>query len=899
MTIRNLNYLFKPTSIAVVGASDRPGSIGAVLMENLLGAEFQGPVMPVNPRHQEIAGRPVSRCVASLPETPDLALIASPPHSVPNVIEDLATRGTKAAIVITAGLRDGHGAMDGRLCRALQEAARPALLRVVGPNCVGLLVPGSRLNASFAHLQAKPGGLAFVAQSGAVVTSILDWATPRGIGFSHLISLGDMIDVDFGDMLDYLASDSRTRAILLYMEAVTHPRKFLSAARAASRMKPVLVVKAGRHPEGARAAATHTGALAGSDAVYDAAFRRAGMLRVIGLDELFDAVEILALCRPPKGDRLAIVTNGGGMGVLAADAVIDCGSRLATFADETIRSLNRVLPATWSHGNPVDIIGDATGERYAATLEQLWGDQGIDAILVLNCPTAVSSQMDAAQAVIDQVAGRPAPPVVAGWVGGDLASQARRRLEEHGIPAYETPGKAVRAIRYLVDYARSQKALMETPPSVPEAFSPRTDLARKLIQQALDEGRNWLGEAEAKSVVAAYGLPVVPTRTARTSDEAATIAAEIGHPVALKILSPDITHKSDVGGVALNLPTGSIVRETAERMIARIRGAQPKARLQGFTVQAMVNRPNAYELIVGVQDDPQFGPVILFGQGGVAVELLDDSALSLPPLNMGLARELVDRTRIGRLLRGFRNRPAVDLDALALSLIRIAQIAVDLPQVIELDVNPLLADEHGVVALDARIRVAEPAKPGVERLSIRPYPKELESEVRLANGRSLLLRPILPEDEISLQQWFLQLDPETIRMRFFLPMKVLDHVQAARFTQIDYEREMALVLTEVGIPGKARLYGVVRLAADPDNERAEFALVVVREMTGLGLGIVMLRRIVDYARERGISEVWGDVLRENHAMTRLCEAFGFERRPVPDEPELIRVTLRFKDCPDA
>lgn len=897
MTVRNLEYLFKPRSVALVGASNRPESVGSVLATNLLGAGFNGPVLLVNPKHDTIQGERSYPDVAALPECPDLGIVCTPPETVPQLVDALARRGTKAAIVISAGFGERQDARGRQLRQAVLDAARPTLLRVVGPNCLGIMVPGAGLNASFAQLNPNPGHLAFVAQSGAIVTSVLDWAHPQGIGFSHLVSLGDMADVDFGDMLDYLANDRGTRAILLYIEAVTHARKFMSAARAAARMKPVLVVKAGRHAEGARAAASHTGALAGADAVYDTAFRRAGMLRVLGLDELFAAVEVLALGQRPRGDRLAILTNGGGIGVLATDALIDHAGRLAELAPQTVANLDAVLPPTWSKGNPIDIIGDATGERYAAALEALWQDKGIDAILVLNCPTAVASAGEAAQAIIETSARHTSaratsagPALLTCWVGEQSAREARRALVEHAIPTYTTPSLAVRGFMYLVDYFRSQEALMETPPSIPEMFTPDAGRARIPVDRAISERREWLTEPEAKEVCAAYGIPVVATRTARSPEEAASIAADIGGPVALKILSKSIVHKSDLGGVVLDLAGPRAVREAAAAMQERIAQTRPDVILDGFTVEPMVHRPGAHELIVGAVTDPQFGPVVLFGHGGTAVELLDDKALGLPPLNMRLARELISRTRVGRLLEGFRDRPPSNLDAIALTLIRTAQLVIDFAEVVEFEINPLLADDYGVMALDARLRVAPASVSASERLSIRPYPKELEEDVPLGDGRTLLLRPILPEDEASLQTWFTQLDPESIRLRFFVPKKTLSHVQAARFTQIDYDREMALVLTRHGTPGRTPIYGVVRIGADPDNEEAEYAIIVDREMTGLGLGIVLMRRIIDYAQNRGIKKIVGDVLRENTTMLKLCEVFGFTKSAVEDSHDVVRVS---------
>ena len=895
MSIRNLEFLFKPKSVALIGASKKPSSVGVVLAHNLFRAGFEGPIMPVNPKHDAIEGVLAYPDIASLPVTPDLAVISTPPDSVPGIIAELGARGTRAIVVITAGFGESTETHGRELQQALLDAARPHLVRIVGPNCLGVMVPGVGLNASFAHVHPKSGRLAFVAQSGAMVTSVLDWAHSRGIGFSHLVSLGDMSDVDFGDMLDYLANDPNTSAILLYMEAVAHARKFMSAARAASRMKPVLVVKAGRHAEAARAVASHTGALAGSDAVYDAVFRRAGILRVFSLGELFDAVETLAMTRPPKGDRLAILTNGGGMGIIATDALMEQGGRLAELSSETLAKLNELLPAIWSHGNPIDIVGDASPSRYSDALSVLCEDKGVDAVIVLNCPVlAVGSCTEAARAVVETVTSKEGTPVLTSWVGNGSTHDARRMFAEHRIPTYDTPGRAVRGFMHLVRYRHSRETLMETPASIPEEFSPDTGRARAPVEKALAEGRLWLTEPEAKEVLSAYAIPVVETRVALTPWEAAAVAGEIGGPVALKILSPDLTHKSDVGGVALDIVGLTAVRETATTMMEHAAKVQPQARLTGFVVQPMVSRAGGYELIVGIMEDAQFGPVILFGHGGTAVEVVNDKALGLPPLNMQLAHEMMGRTRICGLLRGHRMLPAANLDAIALTLIKVAQLAIDVPEIAELDINPLLADEHGVIALDARIKVERTTRTGADRLAIRPYPKELEENVPLGDGRALLLRPIRPEDEPSLHATFAKLTPEEIRFRFFVPMKTLSHLMGARFTQLDYDREMALILTERGIPGKTEIFGMVGISADPDNERAEYALLVRRDMTGMGLGVFLMRRIIDYARSRGIGEIFGDVLYDNATMLKLCRVIGFTQTMVLDDPTIVRVTLKLQ-----
>jgi acetyltransferase len=892
VSVRNLEFLLGPKAIALVGGGKIGSSVAAVLARNLFNGGFDGPVMPVDPGHRVIGSVLAYPDIDSLPVTPDLAVISSAAEEVPGLIAQLGERGTRAAVVVSAGSGEAPERRARELQQAMLDAARAHRMRLLGPNCLGVMVPGIGLNASFSHIAPVPGRLAFVAQSGAIVTSVLDWAHSRSIGFSHLVSLGDMADVDFGDMLDYLANDPSTQAILLYVEAVTNARKFMSAARAAARMKPVLVVKAGRYAEGARAVASHTGVLAGVDAVYDTVFRRAGMLRVFTLEELFDAVEILAVAHMPRGDRLAIVTNGGGMGVLATDALADGRGRLAELSGPTRSKLDQALLGGWSRANPVDLMGDASAQQYVAAVQTLTEDKGVDALLVIHCPTGLAAGTEAARAVVETVEGQLGPPLLTSWVGERTALAAREMFAAHRIPSYVTPEQGVRAFMYLVRYRRSQEMLTETPPSVPQDFSPDRESVRAAVERALGEGRSWLTEPEAKDILAAYGIPVVPARVARTPEEAAAVAAEIGVPVALKILSPDIQHKSEVGGVALDLHGPGAVRDAAAAMHQRIRDRAPDARLDGFTVAPMVRRPGAYELIAGVTADAQFGPVVLFGHGGTAAEVVDDKALGLPPLNMHLAHEIISRTRIHRLLKGYRGMAPARLDAIALTLIQVAQLVIDVAEIVELDVNPLLADEYGVVALDARIEVAPATGLAADRLAIRPYPSELEETIPLGDGRTLLLRPIRPEDEPSLQAAFAKFTPDEIRQRFFVPMKTLSHVTAARFTQIDYDREMALILTEPGIAGKTDIYGVVGLNADPDNERAEYAIIVRGDMTGMGLGIVLMRRIIDYARSRSIREIYGDVLHDNVTMLKLCRALGFSAAALPDDPSIVRVTLR-------
>jgi acetyltransferase len=888
MSVRNLEKLFDPRSLALIGATDRSGSVGAVVLRNLRRAGFRGEIMLVNRHRQTLDGMPVYPEVAQLPRTPDLAVIATPAGTIPALADALARRGTRAAIVLSAGFGE-TGAAGRALQQAALDAARPHLLRLVGPNCVGVIVPRIGLDASFSHLAPQDGDIAFVSQSGAMVTAMLDWAAPRGIGFSYVVSLGDMADVDFGDMLDYLAADPRTRAILLYIEGITRGRKFMSAARAAARAKPVLVLKAGHSPAGAVAAASHTGVLAGSDVACDAAFRRAGMLRVAGMAELFDAAQTLALTGAQQGDRLAVLTNGGGAGVLATDALAIAGGRLAELSQETRERLDRVLPPNWSRGNPVDIIGDAPGERYAAALAALLADPGIDALLVLNCPTALAEPEAAAEAVIATVAAA-SPEVLRGrnifsaWLGEHAAAPARRRFATARIASYETPEAAVSGFFHRVAYQRNQAQLMQTPPLRPDPFEPDAARVEAILGNAVRRGRSWLDPAEAAAVLAAYGIPQPAARHAVDAEEAAVVAAAIGFPVALKIRSPDISHKIDIGGVVLDLTDAAQVRAEAEALLARVERARPDARIDGLLIQQMVRRPAAIELLVGIATDPVFGPVVVFGQGGVAVEIVADSAAALPPLNLLLARDQMAQTRVWRLLQAYRGRPAAAIDSVAEVLIRVGQLAAEQALIRELDINPLLADAAGVVALDARIRVAAAGEDAV-RLAIAPYPGDLQRIAVARDGTAVAMRPVRPEDAPLLHDLAAHMSAEDLRLRFFTPVRGLTPAVAARLTQIDYDREMALLAEHGGTA-----LGVAHYFADPDRLRAEYAIAVRTDWHGRGVGYLLLTRLLDIARERGIGAVTGEVLRENRPMLEMCRELGFTLQTDHDDPALVRVS---------
>jgi len=877
MSIRNLDRMFRPGSVAVIGASDTPNSVGAALMRNLMRGGFAGPVYPVNPHAKTVHGIAAYANVAGLPSPPDLAIIATPPDSVPPLVAELGQRGTRAAVILTAGF--GELAAGKERAAQLLQAARPQLLRIVGPNCLGIAVPGIGLNATFAPAAPLPGNIAFLTQSGAMATTVLDWARPRGIGFSAVVSMGDMSDVDFGDLLDYLALDATTRAVLIYAEAVTQARKFMSAARRTARIKPVIIVKGGRAAAGARAAASHTGALAGADVVYDAAFRRAGMLRVSEVEELFDAAATLSRMSQPAGDRLAIVTNGGGAGVLATDRLVEEGGQLAPLGPDTIGKLDAVLPPTWSRANPVDIIGDADAARYAHAVEILLADPDVDALLVSYCPTSVVPSGDAAQGLIDGMArsrGADGKNVFACWMGDENVRAGRVRLAAAGVPDYETPERAVRAFMYLVRYRQSQKLLLETPSSVKPRPQDDVRRAQAIVRTTLADGREWLDPAEVAAFLGCYGIPFARTEAVATSEEAAGIAAGIGAPVALKIRSRDVVHKSDIGGVALDLATVQEVRAAADAMNERVARALPEARREGFVVQEMIRRPGAYELIAGVTSDPTFGPVILFGHGGTAVEVVRDKSLELPPLNTVLARAQIERTRIAALLKGYRDRPAADIDGVVNVLIQLSRIVADHAEIVEIDINPLLCDARGVIAVDGRIRVGAAGAPEHGRFAIRPYPQEFESTLDAGGGR-FAVRPIRPEDEPALRRFADAVDVGDLWHAFFAPLRVRTHETAARLSQIDYDREMTLVAWE-----GERIAGLARATADPDFDSAECAVIIRTDLREHRLATRMIESLSAVLAAQGARRAILIFPERQTRIVNLARELGFEIGPAGD-----------------
>lgn len=894
-----LDAFFKPTSVAVVGASVTPGSVGSILMRNLLQNPFGGVVYPINPKRKAVHGVYCYPSLMEVPEAVDLAVIATPAATVPATIEQCVARGVPAAIVISAGFSE-LGAQG----RALEKQIRDIALgrmRIVGPNCLGIIHPSSGLNASFASSMARPGRVALLSQSGAICTSILDWARERNVGFSSFVSVGTMLDVDFADLIDYFGDDPHTRSIVLYMESVGDVKKFVSAARAVARSKHVIVVKAGRHEAGAKAAASHTGALAGSDAVFDAAIRRAGVLRVTTIPDLFNMAEILAHQPPPRGPSLAIITNAGGPGVMATDALMLGGGQLAPLQQATIDALNQVLPPFWSHGNPIDVLGDAAPQRYKQAVEICAKDPSAHGLLILLTPQAMSDPTETARqlAPFGKLEGKP---VLASWMGGADVREGRRILSEAGIASFDSPEAAIKAFMHMVQYRRSQELLYEQPAALPEDWQPNQARVRTLIEQVRTSGRTLLTEYEAKELLACYGIPTVPTTNAQFADQAVIEARKFGYPVVLKLWSEVITHKTDAGGVMLNVADDDGVRaafarikENAARYMeghsaaaGATRALNEENAFLGVTVQPMV-RVKGYELIVGSSIDVQFGPIILFGAGGVLVEVFQDRALGLPPLNRTLARRLMERTQIFKALQGIRGQKPIPLGDLETLLVRFSYLLCDFRDIQEIDINPLLASPDGLVALDARVLLT-PADGPKARLTIEPYPNQHTAAWKLPNGNDVVVRAIRPEDEKLIENLHGSLSEQSIRMRFFSMVKTLSRDSLIRLCHLDYAREMALVAERKGGTGQPELIGVSRYYMNPQTRSAEFAVLVSDAYQGQGLGQHLMERLVVVARERGVKQLNGSVLRENRRMLALATDLGF-RETKSNEPGVVEVAL--------
>jgi acetyltransferase len=885
-----LTPLFEPGSVAIVGASEKSGKVGAVLLSNMLAAGYRGTLFAVNPKYGSVRGVPCYASVGKLPARVDLAVIATPAPTVPGVIDECGRAGVRAAVVITAGFSEA-GPEGAKLERALLENARRHGVRLIGPNCLGILRPELGLNATFARGTAIPGSLGLVSQSGAVCAAMLDWAAPNKIGFSSVVSLGGSSDIDFGEIIDYLANDAKTEHILLYIEGIRDARRFLSSLRAAARVKPVIVMKVGRHPAGSRAAFSHTGAIVGTDDVFDAAVRRAGVVRVASIGQLVAAAQALASRVRPQGDRLAVVTNGGGPGVMAADRAADLGLPLAELSAVTVEALRQTLPAGWSQGNPIDLNGDADSARYRAAVSACLADEAVDGVLTILTPQAMTEAEQTARAVVEAARGA-AKPLIACWMGEASIGAARKLLQEASIPVFRTPDPAVEMFAHLAAFYRNQRSLLQTPGPLAHQAAPDVRGARAVIESAVAEGRKLLSETESKALLAAFHVPIAQTVLAHSARDAMLMAQEIGFPVAMKIDSPDITHKSDVGGVRLNLAGAEAVRSAYQEMLEDVGRKRPQARLSGVTVEPMIVRSNGRELMVGVLRDSVFGPAITFGAGGTAVEVHRDRAVALPPLNAFLAADMIRGTRVFKLLGAFRKMPPVDMRSLESVLLRVSEMVCELPWIEELDINPLIVDDQGAVAVDARVIVRDlpPVRSRYAHMAIHPYPTELMTTWRLADGSSVNLRPIRPEDAEMEQEFVKNLSANSRYFRFMNTVRELTPTMLMRFTQIDYDQEMAFVaVREEG--GREVEIAVARYATNPDGQTCEFAVVVADSWQCKGLGRRILELLIEVARSRGLKAMVGHILSGNQPMLALCGKLGFRISDSPEDAGMKRAVL--------
>jgi acetyltransferase len=892
MVTTYLDKIFNPKSVAVIGASDEEGSVGHALMKNFLESDFKGKVYPVNIRKTEILGLKAYQTVEQIPEPVDLAVIATPAKTVPEVVEQCGKAGIKGIIIISAGFKE-TGPEGKALEDKILEIKRQYDLRIIGPNCLGVIRPSISLNATFINTMPKNGNVAFISQSGALGSAILDWAIHENIGFSNFVSVGSMIDVDFGDLIDYFGTDPQTRSILLYIEGITNARKFMSAARHFARTKPIIVVKAGKFAESAKAASSHTGALTGEDIVYDAAFKRAGMVRVEEIADLFNCAAVLGMQPLPKGPKLAIITNAGGPGVMATDALMARGGKLAKLGSKTMETLNGILPPYWSKGNPIDILGDARADRYKAVFEACLEDENVDGILLIYTAQAVTEPVEIAKSIIEVCRNKRYlnKTILTSFMGHGAVEEANRIFNENNIPTYSTPEQAVKTYLYMFQYERNLELLYETPEELPVDVASPTRPILTLMRNAALEGRELLTETEAKKILEYYGFPVVKTFVAKTAEEATMLAKQIGYPVVLKILSPQITHKSDAGGVALNLTCDSEVEQAFENVMKRAKEYSPNGEIIGVTVQPMIKR-RGYEIIIGSKKDSIFGPVILFGMGGVGVELFKDFAIGLPPLNQTLARRLMEETRVYQLLKGYRNMPPANLKLLEEILVRFSQMLVDFPQLLEVDINPLLIDEKEAFILDARILIDKELAlkmfsprdyPSAcpYHLVICPYPKKYETLWRLKDGRIVILRPIKPEDEPLWLEMFQNFSEESIRYRFFQIIKDTPHEVRVRYCNIDYDREMAIV-AELTENGRRRIVGVVRVSLEPDRKTGEIAFIVADPWQGLGLGTKMVDYAIEVCRDMGVESLYAIMLPDNKRAINLTKKMGFTLKPMED-----------------
>ena len=871
MSIYGLERIFRPKSVALVGASETEGHIGHTLMTNLRDGDPLE-LFPVNPNRTSILGTPAYPSIREIGRPMDLAVIATPIRTVPGIVRECAEAGVGGAIVISAGGKE-VGEEGRRIEAEIAAQCGRTGLRIIGPNGMGIICAEPRLNASFAASCPQPGKLAFISQSGAICAAILDISIQEGIGFHTFVSIGSMLDVDFGDLVNYLGNDPDVSSIVLYIESLTNIRKFMSAARAVSRVKPIVVLKSGRSRAGARAASSHTGAMAGEDSVYDAAFKRAGIVRVDTIEELFDCAELMAKQPIPTGPGLAVMTNGGGPGVMAADALAAHGLEPVALSPATLDRLNRVLPPFWSRANPVDILGDAPPRRWKEAMEICLSAPEIHALVIIFVPQGLSDGQKIARALAGQLEKKPHPPVFAVWMGGDAQEPARQILNRASIPTYETPERAVEAFRHMHAYARNQEMLQEIPPKLATVLKLDRDRVSSLLQDSLKAGESHLTESSSKEILDAYGIPVTPTIVATSADDAVRAARDIGYPVVMKILSPQILHKTDARGVQLNLRSDEVVRGAFERITANARAFEPEAEIQGVTVQAMLRRPD-YELIIGSRQDRDFGPVILFGMGGIMTEVLKDHAIALPPLNRLLARRLMEGTRVSRLLEGYRDRPPANLPLLEEILIRVSHLVTDHPEIVELDINPVILSGDRAFGVDARLVIAPAAAPSPSHLVISPYPNEYEHAATTPGGVPVFIRPIKPEDAPLLVELFHSLSRESVYYRFFSPLKQMPSKMLARFTQIDYDRDIALVALD-SRKDRGKMLGVARLMGDPDGKVGELAVLVGDRWQGKGIGASLMEDLLRVARERSMKRIWGIVLTENTQMLALARKAGF------------------------
>lgn len=885
-----MDQFFNPNSIAVIGANDKQGSIGSALVDNLIQGGFSGDIIPVNPHHELIHGLKTYNSISEIEPPPDLAIIATPIASAAAIVRQCVRTGTRGVIIISAGGKE-LGEAGSLIEEQIHGAVEGSGVRIIGPNCLGVIRPIHNLNATFASGMPAKGNLAVISQSGAICSSILDRAALENTGFSHFVSIGSMLDVDFGDMIDYLGNDGSVKSILLYMENLTNIRKFMSAARAVSRIKPIIVLKAGKSKAGARAASTHTGAMAGEDAVYDAAFKRAGIVRVPSLARLFDCAELLAKQPRPSGTRLAIITNGGGPGVMAADTLAEYGLEPAAIPEETMAQLNEILPSYWSRGNPIDILGNATIERFNKVLEICLASKGFDGALIIMVPQSLTAPEEVATA-LTQLVRRKRFPVFASWMGGKQMAKAVDILNKGDIPTYETPERAVRAFLYMVEYTRNQELLSQVPPKLSTDLYFDRDFVFRTIYECLEQQNEMLSEVLSKKILAAYGIPVNETVLATSADEAVAMAAAMDLPLAMKLVSPDITHKSEVGGVQLDLRNEEDLRQAFERIIANAKAHDPAIRITGVSLQPYLTNPD-FELLIGSKTDPDFGPVLLFGSGGIFAEILNDRALGLPPLNRLLARRMMEETRILPLLKGYRNLPPANLEKLEELLIRVSQLVIDFPEIVELDMNPVVVKNGAPCAVDARIKLAR-SEGGSSNLHlvISPYPQHLERHDLTDMQRPLFIRPIKPEDAPLFVELFNVLTPTSIYYRFFSVVKTLSPEILARFTQIDYDREISFVGLD-DHEDKERMLGVAHIVGEPDGKRGEFSVLIGDPWQGKGIGAKLLLQCLRIAQERGMEIVWGTVLAENINMVALGKKLGFTVQAGDDHSE-YKLTIDLK-----